>query len=465
MSRTTKLLTVLTATALASGVLVAAGPPSAADDEVFAATSAIAVPGNPITSFDISFVDPAIGLYLLADRSNKAIDVFETATNKFVGQFGHGLFTGTAACTPPAGANDCAGPDGVLTVDGKEIWAGDGDSTIKVFDIAAGPSAAPTHIIPTGGKRRADELCFDPVDHIVLMANDAEEPFPFVTFISTQSHSVIGTPLVFDGTKGTVKATNGIEQCQWSPRTGKFLLNIPEVDGPGDDTAAGAVVVLDPVSQAVEKIFNIPLDQCAGPQGMAIGPDNQVLLGCNAPGPTGTNASAIINVESGAVIRTLPNESGADEVWFNPGDGHYFLARSSAVPPGSTTLSGWPTNKDQIFAQQMLGVVDSGAGRKEDESVITADVSRVGGLTAGHAPGSHSVAADPVKNQVYVPIGAFAGSTVKTCSSASGGKISDAQGCIAVYTTPTLDTTCVAEGAPVVAVNDGESSFMRGSCR
>jgi hypothetical protein len=462
MSRMTKLLAFLTATALAPCLLVAAGPASAANEE-FTATSAITIPGNPITSFDISFVDPAIGLYLLADRSNKAIDVVDTTSNTVVGQFGLGLFTGTAACVPAAGANDCAGPNGVLTVDNREIWAGDGDSTIKVFEIAAGPKALPTHTISTGGKRRADELCFDPIDHVVLMANDAEEPFPFVTFISTKSYSVIGKPLVFDGTNGTVKATNGIEQCQWSPRTRKFLLNIPEVSGPGDDTAAGAVVVLDPVSQKVERIFNIPLDKCAGPQGMALGPENQVLLGCNAPGPTGTDPSAIINVHSGAVIATLPNESGADEVWFNPGDGHYFLARSSAVPPGSKTLSGWPGNASQVFDKQMLGVVDSGAGRHEDQSVVTAPPSRVGGKTTGQAPGSHSVAADPVKNQVYVPIGAFASNP--TCSSAGG---SSTQGCIAVFTTKKLDNDdmgCLAQGAPALAVNGGEATFLRGRCR
>src|SRR5215471_5634017 len=43
--------------------------------------------GNRTTrmfSFDISFVDPANGLYYLADRSNKALDVVDT-TGKFTG--------------------------------------------------------------------------------------------------------------------------------------------------------------------------------------------------------------------------------------------------------------------------------------------------------------------------------------------------------------------------------------------
>ena len=31
---------------------------------------------------------------------------------------------------------------------------------------------------------------------------------------------------------GSPEATNGLEQCGWSPKTGKFYQNVPEVDGP-----------------------------------------------------------------------------------------------------------------------------------------------------------------------------------------------------------------------------------------
>jgi len=117
---------------------------------------------------------------------------------------------------------------------------------------------------------------------------------------------------------------------------------------------------------------------------------------------------AIIDERNGKVIRTLKNQSGADMVWFNPGDGHYFLARSAAVGPN-----------------QLLGVVDSD-GIRQDQSIPTT-------LTAG-APNAHSVAADPVSNQVYVPIPGGGKSNV--CSQAGG---SDTQGCIAVFTTPNDD--------------------------
>jgi hypothetical protein len=44
----------------------------------------IAVPGEKLTNFDISFIDQKTGLYYFADRSNKAIDIFDTGADKFV---------------------------------------------------------------------------------------------------------------------------------------------------------------------------------------------------------------------------------------------------------------------------------------------------------------------------------------------------------------------------------------------
>ena len=69
------------------------------------------------------------------------------------------------------------------------------------------------------------------------------------------------------------------------PSSGKFYQNVPEIDGPGNDTAAGAVAVINPHNMKVERLFPIPLEDCAGPQGMAIGPNDQILEGCNAKLP------------------------------------------------------------------------------------------------------------------------------------------------------------------------------------
>jgi hypothetical protein len=393
------------AAVVAGAALLLAGTTAFAE-EIFTAKTAITLPaGQKVAAFDISFVDPVIGLYLLADRTNKTVHVVDTTTNT--------ILAALTATPPFAGAtasNDDAGPDGVLTVNHRELWAGDGTSVVKVIDLF---SQKTTHVIPTGGVHRADELCFDPRDQLVLIANDAEKPFPFVSIISTENFSVLQR-ITMDGTVaagGTVKspaATNGIEQCQWDRRTGKFYVNIPEVNGPGDDTQSGAVVTISPDTLQIDDVFTIPINKCAGPQGMAIGEDHQILLGCADPNLT-VRSTVIIDDRNGDVIATVANEDGGDEVWFSDGDDEYFLARSG----GGTA--------------QQLGVIDSDGKEK-----IAADQSVPIGLpntpTSPHGA-AHSVAADPVLNQVYVPIPSTAGLNV--CSNAGG---SDALGCIAVFT-------------------------------
>lgn len=367
-------------------------------EETYSPAAAIAVPGKTFTSFDISYDDPNLQLAFIADRSNAAIDVIDTANDTnhdtVIGQLTDS-FTGITCPT----CFDTAGPNGVLSI-ATNVWAGNGDSTVKVINLVKGPVAS----ISTGGTKRADELCYDPRDNIVMMANDSEPispptgggTAPFDTFISTTDYSVLGK-LVMNGSGGAPLATNGIEQCQWSSRTGMFYQNIPEVNGPGNDTKPGAALVIDPVKEKIVKTFNLAIDKCEGPQGMAIGPQNQILIGCNDPNKDHPS-TVVINLHSGAVERLLKGEDGSDEVWQNSGDGHYFLARSG----GATG--------------PQLGVVDADSGNL-DPSATT-------------ATGAHSVTADAITNEVYVPIGGGAGTV---CSSVPKSPVSDAAGCIAVY--------------------------------
>jgi hypothetical protein len=404
--------------AVAGAAVLLTGHGGWAADESFTARSASTLPGGQkITSFDLSFVDSVIGLYLLADRTNNAVDVIDTTTNAVLVQLGKGHFVGVATSCPSANLNRCSGPNGVLTVDHREVWAGDGDSTIKVVNLF---SQQITHTIPTGGTLRTNEGCYDPRDHVFLTGNSGDLTLtppllPFLSVVSTDNYSILQT-IVMDGTMApgggvpTPKATNDIDACQWDPRTGNFYVNIPEVNGPGNDSVAGAVVVISPKPDTfgkIEAVWTIPADQCLGPQGMAVGPDHQILLGCNDPTHT-VPSTVIIDDRTGAVIATLPNEDGADQVWYNAGDGQYFLARGGGANP------------------QKLGIVDADADSGRLDQDVTTGLPNTPASPHGTA---HSVAADPIFNQVYVPIPSTAGGTV--CSNAGA---SDAQGCIAVFT-------------------------------
>jgi hypothetical protein len=383
-------------------------PRVALADETFSVKHTVAIPGNPLTSFDISWVDPYIHSYFLADRSNKAIDVIDTRTLTV-----RQIMPGFAGFT---GNNNTSGPDGVLTIfnNGKvEIWAGDGNSRVWVLDYETG-SVIKT--ISTGTTiNRADELCYDRADHLIAVANDADTP-PFISFIATEgtnAYQVVAKIPVPD-------ATNGLEQCQWSERTGLIYANVPEINGPGNDTADGNVLVIDPkvMPPKVLRAFDIPVSKCAGPQGMALGPFGQILLGCNAiypfdascnavvPCPPGTvQNAAVIDEDNGRIIRVLENEGGADEVWFNPHDGHYFLADGSHLP------------------NEQLGIVDSFPLIRPDPSFVVGNA----GATTRRA---HSVAADSESDAVFLPVPATGGGTPPFTSTVCGALA--ATGCIAV---------------------------------
>jgi hypothetical protein len=442
---------------LAAAALLAAPSLAVADEtdggETFISLGHIVVPGAPLTSFDISFVDSTLNLYLLADRSNSSIDVVPLQVNPPVFKITGGFAGNVAAASCGGLANVCSGPNGILTLNnpnsaaGRELWVGDGPtinpvcggnglscSTVKVFNT----SAVLTHTISTGGAFRADELCFAPPNAgagrpngLVLVANDADMP-PFVSLIATDGPNAykVVQQIQFP------TASNGIEQCQWDPGSQRFFLNIPEISGPGDDTKPGAVFrinpnvgAIPPNSAGVTGPFFIDISQCAGPQGMAIGPrpGTDVLLGCNAPviPPTASVSNSVI-IDIGAlpgpggtcsptvcIVTTLQGQGGADQVWFEKIAGqHYFITGGSLLP------------------LQNFGITDA-VLRKQDQNIPV-------GFTGGTTRRAHSTAgwsgsiAGTTATIAFVPIPQNGGTPTPPFSSticgADGG-----QGCIAVF--------------------------------
>ena len=445
MSRTRKLLALLAASVAPCAI---AGVAPALADEVFKATAQVAVPGAPMASWDISFVDGTLGKFFLGDRTNKAVDVVNTSSPPTFAEFiGLGSFVGPVApavCTAKGGGpNDCSGPNGVITTNHTELWVSDGDSTVKVFDLN-GSLTTPTHTISTGGKFRGDEMCFNPDDQQIMVANNSqgETPSPFATIISVKTHKVVKR-INFDGTTGSPAATNGAEQCSYSEKTKRFYITLPGINNPDDGT--GAVVVINPKklngsnnnnddnddnnnnnnNKPIEKVFNFANTDCDTPQGTAVGPDAQLMVGCN--GSTHSTNSIVIKQQNGNILAKIANEFGPDEVWYNPGDGQYFLG-----------ISGGPATA----TSQLLGVIDA-RGLQADVSVPTAKKPNP------PAASSHSVAADPVHNQVFVAIGGNGSSTVCGSVPDASGKLGDnTRGCIAVFTAENDDQS-LPVGGPV----------------
>src|SRR5262249_3941591 len=324
----------LLACLVGAGVSCLLGVAVGAADETYTVKTVIPVPGG-LTSFDIAFVDANINTFVLADRTNKSIDVVNAATNTLTHQYTatppfRGVFN-------PLGLADASGPNGVIIVDQREIWATDAPvlnctgttaatqvctvvtpSSIKVIDLATG---ATTHVIPNGGARRADELCEDVKHEVVLSAND--NPIDnFLTFINTETYSIIGSNHKLDGTDPNFKinltptpagttnvAADGIEQCKFNPRTGSYYLAVPATvvtTAAGNQPGPGVVLKISRSAPFhIEETITIPASTgCQGPQGLAIGPRHEIQLGCG-----GAN-SLIIDDRSSGTATVILTETG-----------------------------------------------------------------------------------------------------------------------------------------------------------
>jgi len=372
-------------------------------DEHMVLVDTIDVGGNGLGTFDISFVDPKLDLYVLSDRTNGSIDFFDASDDTFISRVAG--FAGQKFKADGVTAdNTISGPDGVTIVNNQQVWAGDGDSTVKVIDLA---SHQIVDTISTGGKFRCDEMAWDSADHILAVANNADVP-PFVTMINTDTHVVIGK-IVFDGTNGTPDATQtGIEQSQWSPQTGLFYVSVPQIV-PSDATEGG-VSVIDPSSMSVKATY--PVLNCS-PAGLTLGPNNQAMIGCGSsftvpPATVATTQSIVIDLSNGDIVANITQAGGNDEVWYDKGTAHYYLAARNTLTAGKVT--------------PILGTVDAKTNAW-DSGVSTSTTA-------------HSVAADSRSHHVFVPIGFVPpGSAAGTDST----NPCPTRGCIAVYLPSSID--------------------------
>ena len=217
----------LTTTSAVAGPCTGPGAPITTGTQTKCLT-AIAITGNPLRSFDISFVNPDRGEYYLSDRSNAGIDVIDTQHLRFRRTIGG--FVGVVLSSTGAVDNNHSGPDGV-TAHGRWLYAGDGDSTLKVIDLDAPHAKALKQTISTGGTTRVDEMALTTNGKLLLGANNAEDP-PFATLFNANgdnqtSNVSIVTKITVDPAIMPSGFGLSLEQPAWDQATKRFYTSIP----------------------------------------------------------------------------------------------------------------------------------------------------------------------------------------------------------------------------------------------
>src|SRR5437016_1922704 len=277
----------------------------------------LTVPGisSAVTySFDLGAFDPATNKYYVTDRTNRAIDVVDLNNGMAVTQFkptGAGALAGCAGteysapnatradnvpiptCTNTAGANasgtsapgtvypmffvqnDQSGPDGVDVV-GNTLFVGDVNKLV-VLNKTTGAVIGTISIPNAPTALRADEGCFDPVNHLYAISTPGAAN-PYMTILDTTNAeanppttpTVIATLIMNDSTGA---ASGGLEACVF-------------------DTAAG-----------------------------------------------GTN-KLFVNKSTGANIATVAGAGGGDQITYDAGSGNWFLATSRATATNNSCGGG-----------------------------------------------------------------------------------------------------------------------------
>src|SRR5579862_6659189 len=261
----------------------------------------------PAGGFDIAWTDASTDRFYLADRGNSTasvppgVDVISTKHPSFLFEIPLPTSGGTNGVLVFHGSSDDQGNDnglGTLVVGGT-------DSNTYFVDLSL-PFATPI-AVSTGGKARADELAYDPKDQMLLIANPDEASakptagVPFITFISTVTHGILGK-IIYDGASGDGPAATGIEQPVWDGLTGRFYLSIP-----GTKTHPnGEIDEINPTARTITRSFSTT----CSPAGLALIPGQRLITSCGD----------VVDISSFTLVTTVTGLGPVDEIWYNSGD-------------------------------------------------------------------------------------------------------------------------------------------------
>jgi hypothetical protein len=349
--------------------------------------------------FDIGMVSG--NRYYLTDRNNAAVDVFDTATSSLVAQIkgsGTNAFAGSRT-TNGAVDNSISGPNGIYLV-GNLLYVGDVNS-VKIVDPAS-QQVIKTIQVGTQGKR-ADEGCVDAAHNLFIIATP-EADTPYLTVINTVTQSVVGT-ITFADASGTPSA--GLEACEYDAAGDTLYIN-------NDGTTAnphGEFVAMPGASiRAIPGSSTVNYTRLAGvriysegncdPTGLALGPGNEVAVGCREATTGAPLLVQIMDKTNGRIIASV-NAGGGDEIVYDASTNRYYNAASRWTASGNAAANGSCSAASPCTP--VLAIIDANT-----HAVVTR-------LQSGN--NAHSVAIDPTTGKAFVP--ASSGASPAGCASCS----------------------------------------------
>lgn len=323
----------------------------------FEVSQTLQIPDAPAKGWCYDVGWTAGGHYYLSDDSRRQIDVVTIRNNGkdiLTHPIGHNDFMGTMGCMK--GDYSQEGLEGIEKLNGQ-LWTSDGNSHILVFDAKSGQLL---YTIDTKGKLRADEMTFMPTLGLLAVTNP-DETFarpagtPYLTFISTHSYRVVAKMPFPSAQSGQ----SGLQQPRWIGGN-ELLVDVPAPHGNNGGELDRVAVDSDSYSNYQTHVLQRYSLTACSPSGFAM----DTSTGLAAVGCAG-GRQIIWNVRTNQVMASLAIP-GVDIIAVS---NHSFFFPS--------------------YVKQTLTITD-----EQGRIVQTFKTSAQ----------SHTVTADPVSRQVFVPL-------------------------------------------------------------
>jgi DNA-binding beta-propeller fold protein YncE len=248
-------------------------------------------------SVDILEVDQSTHLMYVADRTAHGVDVFDVRTP-----------SAKYLTTIPTGAD----PNGVTVAKNvNKLFVGAADSTVVIIDIDPASMHYDTVIarLSTGGKKRADEMDYDPVDMKLYAANSDDG---IVVAVDAVQNKII---------KKFTDMGEGLEQPRYNPADQMMYMTSSDQN---------VLFQFDPKKDVLVKKF--PVGVACAPNGLAINPKTgQALLGCS---DKQAGHTIVWDLNASKVGATISEVWAGDAVFYSAKD-NIFLFAAANRPTGA----------------------------------------------------------------------------------------------------------------------------------
>jgi hypothetical protein len=152
---------------------------------------------------------------------------------------------------------------------------------------------------------------------------------PYATLVSADPpYAILGTPISFSN-------AGGLEQPLWDPGLNRFWLTVPGIgSGVPPLGSPPRIVRIDSTTGLVDKTITLDCQALGGSgsgiTGIALVPFQHLMVSaCGYP--------VDVNAISGNAKLITKGVGGGDEVWYNPGDGRFYVhGNDTSMPPVSS---------------------------------------------------------------------------------------------------------------------------------